>query len=228
MIKFNFILLFVSLAIASSYSFSQEETSEIDTVFIDRYYIDGYKIKEKTVFPNFYFGWSYLNPIGGYSKTQTSLYHNGESKVTPGKSIGLGFELGYFYWLEGINFSTDRMRLGVKTVYLSPQFIFINNYNLDNFDFNNSFKVGPTFAYNAAGSLVVDGSFTIGPTLFYNGNWQHLSLVFNYGLEIGVRYKPIYFGVGATFGQYTLKTEQLINEFRLPTSRMNVTFGFNF
>lgn len=226
MMRFSYI--FCLTILISSYSFSQEEPREIDTIFIDRYYIDGYKIKEKTVFPNFYFGWSYLKPIGKYSKTQVDMLTHGETHTNPGKNIGLGFELGYFYWLEGINFFSDKMKLGVKTIYLSPQFIFINNYKLEDFDFNNSFKIGPTLAYNPIGSLVVDGTFTIGPTLFYSGSWDHLSLIFNYGFEIGVRYKPIYLGVGATFGQYNLDRQELVEMVRFPTSRMNITFGFNF
>lgn len=219
----SLLLLLMLLTLASVPTYSQEEKTKTDSLIaLDEQHT------EQEVLPGFYFGWSYIKPFGQYRKSQMVDFTDGTSEKYKGKSLGLGFELGYFYWLDGINFPTEKLRLGVKTVYFSPHFIFQNSYELNIADINNSFKVGPSLAYNSSGNFVLEANITLGPTISYNTYWENLNLLFNYGAELSIRYKPIYVGIGFTFGQYNLEREELKDRFTTSTSRMNVTFGFNF
>lgn len=219
----NLLLLSTFLMVAGTSVFAQEDKAKTDSlVSLDQ------KQNEPKIFPQFFFGWSYLKPLGKYSKGKTVEFTDGTSDKFRGMGLGIGFELGYIYWLEDLLPASDNMKLGFKTVYFSPQFIFKNSYDLSELDFNNSFKVGPSFAFNPTGSIVLEGDITAGPTLFYNGYWGNLNLLFNYGFELSVRFRPVYVGVGVTFGKYTFDRSGLKNRFKTPTTRMGVTFGFNF
>ena len=204
-------------------TFAQDEEAEMDSLIsLDK------QQAEQRIFPQFFFGWSYIKPLGKYGAGQTVEFTDGTSDQFRGMGLGIAFELGYIYWLNDLLPESGNMRLGFKTVYFSPQFIFKNSYELNALDFNNSFKVGPTFAFNPTGPLVLEASITAGPSLFYNGYMQNLNLLFNYGFELTVRFRPVYIGVGVTFGKYALERDDLKDKFETPTTRLGVTFGFNF
>ena len=216
-------VLIVFLLIGTSTVFGQEENNAKDPLMNE-----SVQKEQPRVFPQFFFGWSYIDPLGAYGKGKNVDFADGTSEQFRGMELGLGFELGYIYWLNHINFASDKIKLGVKTVYFSPEFTFKNTYNLDKADFNNSFKVGPTFAYNPSGYLVIEGSIVAGPSLFYNGYWKNVNLLFNYGAELTIRFRPIYVGVGVTFGKYKFNATHLKDQFEIQTTRLGITFGFNF
>lgn len=219
----NLLLLFALLIFMQTNTFAQEDKAEIDSLIalINQQ-------KEEHIFPEFFFGWSYIKPLGEYGEGKIVKRTDGTTEHYRGMELGLSFELGYIYWLNHINFSSDKMKFGFKTVYFNPQFVFKNSYDLKEADFNNSFKVGPTFAYNPFDYFVMEANFFAGPTLFYNGHWQNLNLIFNYGFELSIRFKPVYIGVGVTFGKYKIETSSLKDRFEIPTTRLGITFGFNF
>ncbi len=212
------------LLVGSSPVFAQEESNVEDSLMNE----NREEKQPPRVFPQFFFGWSYIHPLGGYGKGRDIKFTDGTSDQFRGMELGLGFELGYIYWLNHINFASDNIKLGVKTVYFAPEFTFKNTYNLNKADFNNSFKVGPTFAYNPSGYLVIQGSIIAGPSLFYNGYWNNVNFLFNYGAEFSIRFHPIYVGVGVTFGKYKFNAPHLKDQFEIPTTRLGITFGFNF
>src|SRR5690554_5042881 len=107
MMKFKSIVFLASIILSVEYTFSQEDSAVLDTQYNQEEEMVEV-IEEQTVFPGFYLGWSYLKPIGNYSKNKTATlkadnYNQNEIvKNLAGKSLGLAFELGYFYWLEDI------------------------------------------------------------------------------------------------------------------------------
>lgn len=219
----SLLLLIVILLFAEINIFAQEDKAEMDTLIS----IDEPQPLPR-IFPQFFFGWSYIKPLGKYGKGKSIEMADGTTNQYRGMELGLSFELGYIYWLNQLNFSSDKMKFGFKTVYFNPQFVFKNSYNLNEPDFSNSFKVGPAFAYNPSGYLVLEADFIVGPTLFYNGYWQNVSLLFNYEFELTARFSPVYITLGATFGKYTIETASLKNRFEIPTTQLEITFGFNF
>ena len=219
----SLLLLSVFLLFAQVDTFAQEDKAETDSLIS----LDKQKAPPR-VFPQFFFGWSYINPLGKYGKGKSVEMADGTTEQFRGMKLGFSFELGYIYWLEQLKFPRDNMKFGFRTVYFSPQFIFKNSYDLNQADFNNSFKVGPSFAYNPSGYLILEADLFVGPTLFYNGYWDNLNLLLNYGFQLNARFNPVYIGIGVTFGKYTLENPSLKDRFEVPTTRMEVTFGFNF
>src|SRR5690554_3522154 len=110
--------------------------------------------------PKFFFGWSFLKPIGGYASTPVTSYtdysYDNYGEVNTGPyylNRGVSFEIGTIVWFEEFHFLPPKMNLGTMVVFFNPQLLFHGkSQGFDPFFFFNtdefilSTKVGPSFA----------------------------------------------------------------------------------
>ncbi len=190
----------------------------------------------KNKLPNFFFGFSYLRPIGDYT---TDLHYQNEYDYaySPPTRIdgGVSFEIGNIFWLDQLKGLPEQLSLGAMVVYASPQIFMDTRSDLTAYiipgsnitDFVLSFKLGPSIAYNPTRNLFLEANFTAEPSFYFRNQGKPIFLM-RYSPRVNIRFRPIYVGLGFSFGTYQ-KKNHLSNEYETAgLSQMRVTLGFNF
>lgn len=176
--------------------------------------------------PSFFFGFSYIKPIGEYANTPSSTLYGFQDTIHNYLTSGASFEVGQIVWFEELVLPED-VSIGAKIVYISPQFIFERSaidfstpfFFLDAKELILASKVGPAFSYRLGRNLFLETAFLFEPSLHFMNN---AALLIRYNPQISLRFKPFYFGFDFSFGRYKYGYN------KRSVNQMRITFGINF